>query len=91
MIEILINEIKNLPRLELCGLMGVAEDTDDKEVIDKSFAKLHETFNSLKQNLPHFAILSIGMTHDMDLAIKEGSTEIRIGTAIFGARNYGKL
>ena len=87
----LINEIKNLPRLELCGLMGVAEDTDDKEVIDKSFAKLHETFNSLKQNLPHFAILSIGMTHDMDLAIKEGSTEIRIGTAIFGARNYGKL
>ena len=37
----LINEIKNLPRLELCGLMGVAEDTDDEEVIDKSFAKLH--------------------------------------------------
>lgn len=90
-LDALINEIQNLPQLELCGLMGVAEDTADKEIIDKSFVKLHETFNSLKQKLPHFDILSIGMTHDMDLAIKEGSTEIRIGTAIFGARNYGKL
>lgn len=87
----LISEIAKLPRLELCGLMGVAEDTSDREVIDKSFAKLHETFKTLQQKLPHFAILSIGMTHDMDLAIKEGSTEIRIGTAIFGAREYGKL
>lgn len=84
----LIAEIEKLPKLKICGLMGVAEDTLDKEVIAKSFIKLHKTFDSLKQKHPHFDILSIGMTHDMDLAIAHGSTEVRIGTAIFGARNY---
>lgn len=83
----LIEAAKNSPRLRLRGLMGIATDTQDKALIQSEFETLKALFDKYS-HLPSFNILSMGMTHDMDEAIACGSTEIRIGTAIFGPRNY---
>ncbi len=87
-LDSLIAVVNASERLELKGLMGIGKDTDDKEEIRASFHKLKEKFEALKATQPGLEILSLGMTHDMDIAIAEGSTEVRIGTAIFGAREY---
>ncbi len=74
--------------LELKGLMTMAPYTEDPVVIRKCFVKLRETkerINKLGFNLTE---LSMGMTNDYEIAIEEGATMIRIGTAIFGERNY---
>lgn len=90
-IDNLISYIKtNCPKLELKGFMGVAEDTENKEIIDSQFKVLSEIFNHYKNIDENISELSIGMTNDMDLAIKNGSTMVRIGSAIFGAREYHK-
>lgn len=79
---------KKLANVNLVGLMTMAPYTDDEEIIRNSFRKLSEFKNKLNQNgfeLPH---LSMGMTNDFEIAIEEGATILRIGTAIFGERNY---
>ena len=68
--------------------MGIGKDTDSREEIQKEFAQLKNLFDKYKTSIDDFDILSMGMTHDMDLAIAHGSNEVRIGTAIFGAREY---
>ena len=82
--------IASKKNLSLTGLMGVAKDTADKEEIDASFKHLRAVFDELKKSYPSLSVLSMGMTHDMDIAIADGSTEVRIGTAIFGAREYAR-
>lgn len=74
--------------LNLVGLMTMAPYTDDKKIIRDCFINLRKLKEKL--NNSGFAIneLSMGMTNDYDIAIEEGSTMIRIGTAIFGERNY---
>ena len=72
--------------------MGMATFTDDQEQVRREFQHLHQIFEDLKiqffsQN-PDFKELSMGMTEDYPIAIAEGSTLIRIGSAIFGPRNY---
>ena len=73
------------------GLMGMATFTDDKEVVRKEFQLLktlkdeHEHLAKGNVTLGH---LSMGMTNDLEVAIEEGSTMVRVGTAIFGERNY---
>ena len=84
----LITAVQELPRLHLRGLMGIARETDDVAEIETEFKALQQEFNKYHASLPDFDMLSMGMTHDMDTAIKCGSTEVRIGTAIFGAREY---
>lgn len=86
----LINYIKGLKNLKLRGLMGIALETDDKALIKQEFKLLKSLFDKYQDTIADFNILSMGMTHDMDLAIECGSTEIRIGTAIFGPRNYNR-
>lgn len=86
-LPMLIEGARNSPRLILRGLMGIATDTQDKDLIHSEFEILRALFDKYR-HLPSFNILSMGMTHDMDEAIACGSTEIRIGTAIFGPRNY---
>ncbi len=81
-------EIQKLPHLELKGLMGVATDTDDTEVIRAEFTRLQKLRDTLATPGAPLAVLSMGMTADLDVAIACGSTEVRIGTAIFGAREY---
>lgn len=81
------NETTNI---DLIGLMTMAPFTDDEKIIRKSFSKLREHKEKLGQKgfvLPH---LSMGMTNDYEIAIEEGSTIVRIGTAIFGERDYSK-
>lgn len=87
-IDELIQEILNCKKLKLRGFMGIGKDTDNRDEIIQEFAQLKDLFNKYKTRVNDFDILSMGMTHDMDLAIAQGSTEVRIGTAIFGAREY---
>ena len=72
------------------GLMGMASFTQDQALLKKEFYGLATTFNMVKEKLNnvHFDTLSMGMSSDYALAIKEGSTMVRIGSLLFGARNY---
>lgn len=88
-VEALAAEIMTLPRLRLRGLMAIPAPEEDfarqKAVCDR----MEQVFLALKQRYPQVDTLSLGMTHDMAAAIAAGSTMVRIGTAIFGARDYG--
>ena len=79
------------PNIRICGLMGMATFTDDKEQIRKEFQALYRLFKELRsscfRNHDYFAELSMGMTGDYEIAISEGSTMVRIGSYIFGEQN----
>ncbi|AZF50173.1 MULTISPECIES: YggS family pyridoxal phosphate-dependent enzyme [unclassified Pseudomonas] len=83
----LANAISALPRLKLRGLMAIPEPTDDRAAQDAAFATVRELQASL--NLP-LDSLSMGMSHDLESAVAQGATWVRIGTALFGARDYGQ-
>jgi len=78
---------KNSPNLDLRGLMTMAPLTEDETVIRKSFSDLRKLKDKLNRHGFGLTELSMGMTHDYLIAIEEGSTMLRIGTAIFGSRN----
>lgn len=78
-------EFKNIG---LVGLMTIAPFTDDRNLIRKSFKYLSNLRANLKSNGIFLNELSMGMTDDFDIAIEEGATMLRIGTAIFGERDY---
>ena len=80
--------IHEFPRLTLRGLMAIAENTEDEAVLRESFGRLHTLFRKLQSLYPAMDTLSIGMTQDLEVAIACGSTQVRIGTAIFGEREY---
>lgn len=83
-------EVKSLSNVRVCGLMGMATLTDREEQIRKEFKNLKMIFEKIKTfNLPHVSMkeLSMGMSNDYRIAAEEGSTLVRIGTAIFGERN----
>ncbi|WNC67759.1 YggS family pyridoxal phosphate-dependent enzyme [Thalassotalea nanhaiensis] len=77
--------INNCPNLALRGLMAIPAKGDD-EVTKQSFIKMQTLFNQLQHQYPSVDTLSMGMSNDMTIAIDCGSTMIRVGTAIFGAR-----
>ncbi len=81
----LINYTKELTNINLLGLMAIAPQTEDSNIIRDSFHKMHD----LKEQY-QLQLLSIGMSNDYKIAITEGSDIVRIGTKIFGARNYNK-
>ena len=82
----LARAVAGMPGLSLRGLMAIPEPTDDLAVQRARFAEVRACFEALRaQGLP-IDTLSMGMTHDMESAIAEGATLVRIGTAIFGAR-----
>ena len=81
----LAQAVSQLPNLRLRGLMAIPEPTDDVAAQRAAFARLRE----LRDGLPlPLDTLSMGMSHDLDAAIAEGATWVRIGTALFGARDY---
>ncbi len=84
----LIAPFQSFDRLKLRGLMGIAADTCDKELIKKQFDTLKSLFDKYKTSLNEFDMLSMGMTGDLKEAVLCGSTQVRIGTAVFGPRNY---
>lgn len=72
---------------EIVGLMGMATFTEDKEQVNKEFGYLKSVFDDFRNKFPDIEELSMGMSGDYKLAIKNGSTMVRIGSSIFGARN----
>lgn len=85
-------EWKTLSNIQLCGLMGMATNTDDNEQIEKEFCSLSRFFKEVKDSwfadTEAFRELSMGMSHDYHQAIAAGSTLIRVGSKIFGDRTY---
>ena len=83
---------KELKNVCISGIMGMATNTDDDAMIESEFTKLAAYFNELKSTVfkdcDSFRELSMGMSDDYHLAIKHGSTLVRIGSKIFGIRNY---
>ena len=89
-LDILFNAEK-YRNIRFCGLMGMASHTDDKEVINADFERIDSFMAYLVDLFPEledFNQLSIGMSDDWPIAVQHGSTMVRIGTAIFGAREY---
>lgn len=79
---------KALDNITIKGLMGMATFTDDEAQIRKEFQNLRQLYNKAKELVPSLEVLSMGMSGDYKIAIEEGSTMVRIGSSIFGARNY---
>ena len=92
--EAMLNDagFQELKNVEIHGVMGMATFTDDHAQVRGEFHHLHQIFEDLKTHYfpqnPDFKELSMGMTEDYPIAIEEGSTLIRIGSAIFGPRDY---
>ncbi len=79
---------KAMEHIKIVGLMGMATFTDDEKQVRKEFAQLKSMFDDLKTKLNDITILSMGMSGDYKIAIEQGSNMVRIGSSIFGARNY---
>jgi pyridoxal phosphate enzyme (YggS family) len=84
----LVEHCSTLQNIKLIGLMTMAPFTDDTEIIRKSFVNLRNLKDEINQNGFDLKELSMGMTNDYEIAIEEGATMLRIGSAIFGERNY---
>jgi len=92
-IEILESEsYQNMEHVSIVGVMGMATFTDDTEKVRMEFRKLKSIFEKLKENYfadkPEFKEISMGMSDDYRLAVEEGSSIVRVGSKIFGERNY---
>jgi PLP dependent protein len=89
-INFVIEDILKHNHLNLKGLMTIGTFTDDEYQQRKEFSLLRNLFEKANQDFPELKLteLSMGMTHDFPVAIQEGATIIRVGTAIFGERNY---
>jgi pyridoxal phosphate enzyme (YggS family) len=79
-------EIARLPNIRLRGLMALPEPTDDRQLQHLAFSRVHALLEKLRRDGHALDTLSMGMSGDLEAAIEEGSTMVRIGTAIFGAR-----
>ena len=77
-----------LPHVSIVGLMGMASFTDNKTQIETEFKKLSTLHKEFIKQHPQLTVLSMGMSSDYTLALDHGSTVVRIGSSIFGARNY---
>ena len=89
--EALIREVSELPGIQVCGLMTVAPFVENSEENREVFKKLCKLFIDIKdKNIDNIdmEILSMGMSGDYEIAVEEGATYIRVGTKIFGERNY---
>tara|TARA_B100000925_G_C21925999_1_gene438046 strand:- start:344 stop:994 length:651 start_codon:yes stop_codon:yes gene_type:complete len=80
--------LQNYKNLNVIGLMGMASFTDDNKLIDKEFKKIKKIYDDMVLIDSRFKVLSIGMSDDYNIAIENGSNMIRVGSKIFGKRNY---
>ena len=87
----ILQDAASYPHVRFCGLMGMATLTDDVSVIEEDFSRIAGLKATVNENLPDlkdFTELSIGMSDDWRIALSFGATIVRIGTAIFGKREY---
>lgn len=85
------SNIRKLENIRLCGLMTIGKFTDDENEIRNNFRLLRTVYDELKPVNNDFKYLSMGMTTDYRIAIEEGSNMLRIGSAIFGDRDYSNI
>lgn len=101
LLAVTTNELAQLPNVKVIGLMGIASFTDDMEKVRAEFKYLKTLYDAFSSKLPispsslssvnyHLSTLSMGMSSDYKIAIEEGSTMIRVGSLLFGAREYNK-
>ncbi len=87
--------IFNFQFVRVCGVMGMASNTPDQSRVRADFRAIRVLFDRLKAgpfaDRPEFCEVSMGMSHDYTIAVEEGSTMVRIGSSIFGPRDYSKL
>ena len=87
--------LDNLEHVRVRGLMGMASNTDDMERVRADFHEVKHIFDTLKggafKDKPWFDTISMGMSHDYSIAVEEGSTLVRVGSSIFGPRDYSKI
>lgn len=91
--EFFINrKYENLVATHICGVMGMASNVDDEERIREDFRLIYSTYREIKEHISPelcgFDMVSMGMSGDWRIAVEEGSTLVRIGSAIFGPRQY---
>lgn len=83
---------RSLTHVQIAGVMGMGSNTDDLAQVETEFATLGALFHQMEEtyftDAPYFKEISMGMSDDYHIAIRQGSTLIRIGSRIFGARNY---
>lgn len=83
---------REMEHVEIRGLMGMASNTDDMSQVRREFHRLGQFFAQVKEEFfptaPEFSELSMGMSDDYPIAVEEGSTLVRVGSRIFGARSY---
>ena len=87
-LENFYSEVKEYNNINLVGLMGMASFTQEKEKIIDEFNKIKELYDKMKLKNSNLKILSTGMSDDYKLALKNGSNMIRLGSKIFGKRDY---
>lgn len=84
---------ETLTNTHICGIMGMASNTDDMDRVRRDFAAIADVFRTIAGDeslgLRGFDQISMGMSHDWQIAVEEGATLVRIGTMIFGERDYG--
>ena len=86
-----IEKISTFEHIQLCGLMTIAPFVENSEENRTIFANLHKlSVDIMGKNIDNrnVSVLSMGMTNDYEVAIEEGATMVRVGTGIFGVRNY---
>lgn len=87
----LLDQVDAMDNLQLMGLMCIAPNYDDVEDCRPLFSKMYEIFNQVKEksfSTANILYLSMGMTHDYQIAVEEGANMVRVGTGIFGPRQY---
>ncbi|WP_461537330.1 YggS family pyridoxal phosphate-dependent enzyme [Spongorhabdus nitratireducens] len=89
-VPVIAAEVMQLPNVQLRGLMAIPQPCDDPEQQRLPFCKMAQLLTQLQQQFPDRPLdtLSMGMSGDLEAAIMEGSTMVRVGTALFGARSY---
>ncbi len=83
-----LDQLSNFPNVRVCGLMGMASFSDDQQKVRAEFKMLRDLYDQSSISHEPLAILSMGMSGDYKIAIEEGSTMVRIGSLLFGARVY---
>ena len=80
--------LAQLKNVRICGLMGMATNTEDMAVVERDFERIERLFLELQAVNPQITELSIGMSGDWPVAVRHHATMVRIGTDIFGPREY---
>lgn len=93
-VEELVSQVSQLPHIRICGLMTIApfvENPEENRIYFNRLRNIAVDIERKKSDNVIMSILSMGMTNDYEVAIEEGSTMVRVGTGLFGARNYNQV